>query len=263
LFILLAFLNAVRASHAGFLSTFGREDDNSSVVSSTSTASSVGDDKKGDVVIIPGELPCLDVPWSDGNRQRVSHLRLLLSGLEVGDEDNKIEGRVGKSSKESIVMMDISDSVIFRPELYFGKYMRDQDGDEIYDRNDAKVVAMKAAIEDLMGKSVNCTMKFSVKSSSGGIKVEDKLIPQWCKTSSADGKTTKNKKKAVKLFHVGKKDNKQAMVHLEMQGEDSGFWSAEQKHSYYDFTRNPDAGSAGFFSVSDHGDGDGGDNMSS
>jgi len=154
--------------------------------------------------------------------------------------------------------MDITDSVIFRPDLYFGKYMRDDDGDEIYVRNDAKVVAMKAAVKEMMGKLVNCKMKFTTKSSTGGIKVEDKLTPQWCKVKSSGAAAgEKHKKKAVKLFHVGKKENKQSMVHLEMQGEDSGFWSADQRHSYYDFTRNPDAGSAAFYDAQDGHDGDG------
>jgi len=188
-----------------------------------------GSSDRHDVVVETCELPGVVWAWDDGKLSHVSQGQTLLSGVDI-DKPGAVEGVVGSNGKQTIIAMDMTDSLMYHVEAY-NAYFKDAAGDVLYDDKHAKTAAFAKAVADAKGDSVNNKMMFIHKEETYGITVDQELVPQTVR--NPDGSFSE---KAVKAFQVGNKHNPQNMVHLEMVGAKTGFWANDPKKGYTDFT---------------------------
>jgi hypothetical protein len=180
-----------------------------------------------DVNIEEVDLPGMQWAWHDGDTIRMSVAQCLLSGVDVTKEGN-VDGRVSKDGDGIVLKQDITDSIIFDPELYQAMFM-DANGRPMFNESHDKTIAYKETVMQKMGHSEHNKM-VAVQKQPTGITMEQKLVQQYV---PKDGK-----KKGTRALQVGMKGNPQNVANMELTAAKSGFWSNNPKDAYKDFTFN-------------------------
>jgi len=169
--------------------------------------------------VIEVHLPAITNKWTKRGEERASQSIILLSGVssEAGDG---VKVLVDPSSQQqSVVTMDISNSLMFDAEEYLKQFTIQKNGvaQLRYGEFSSKLTAMDVAISNkFKGQSAHNKVKAMHYQHTAGVTVEKE--PEMGEVGAG-----------VKVMRIGKAKNPQGVCHVELTAGQISFHSPDAK----------------------------------